>query len=258
MRREQKSVLITGAGSGIGRALAVEAAKRGMDVAVFGRRRDALEETLALLGSPNGHLAVSGDITRAADRRLLIDRLASEWGSLDLLINNAGIMEGGPLGGFDDDALAHLFNTNVIGPMALTRDLMPLLSKARPSRVVNIGSIFGDIPYPLFAAYSASKFALRGFSIALRREWKEKGIGVTYAAPRATRTAILAHVEHLMSKVRADTPERVAAQIWQGIANGATSVYAPGPERLFVFLQRVFPRAIDRALSTRPTRSRAA
>ena len=97
-----------------------------------GRRREALEETLALLGSPNGHFAVAGDITQPADRRRLIDRIASEWGALDLLINNAGIMEGGPLGDFDDEALARMFNTNVVGPMALTRDLMPLLAK-RPT-----------------------------------------------------------------------------------------------------------------------------
>ena len=211
-----------------------------------------------LLGSPNGHFAIAGDITQPADRRRLIDRIASEWGALDLLINNAGIMEGGPLGDCDDEALARMFDTNVVGPIALTRDLMPLLAKARPSRVVNIGSIFGDIPYPYSLPTRPPNSPLRGFSIALRREWKEKGISVTYAAPRATRTAILTHVEHLMSKVRADTPERVAAQIWRGIANGATSVYAPGPERVFVFIQRVFPRVIDRALSTRSSASRPA
>ena len=81
---------------------------------------------------------------------------------------------------------------------------------------------------------------------------------MTYAAPRATKTAALASVERLMSRVRADTPERVAAQIWRGIGKGAASIYAPGPERLFVFIQRVFPRVIDRALSTRPSPSRAA
>ncbi len=254
MPRDRQRVLITGAGSGIGRALAVIAAQRGMSVALSGRRRDALEATVALLGAGGNHLVLPGDITEGADRRRLVDRLMSEWGSLDILINNAGIVEGGELAAFDDAALARIFNTNVIGPMALTRDLLPLLQRARPSRVVNIGSVFGDIPYPMFTAYSASKFALRGFSIALRREWKQQGIGVTYAAPRATRTAALAPVERLMPKVRADPPERVARQIWQGISRGASSVYAPGPERLFVFLQRVFPRVIDRALS-RPSSS---
>jgi short-subunit dehydrogenase len=257
MPRSQKNVLITGAGSGIGRALAVEAALRGMTVALCGRRQDALEATAALLGREGNHLVVQADITKPADRQRLVERIATEWGALDVLINNAGIIEVGPLGSFDDAALALTFNTNVIGPMALTRDLQSLLENAGSARVVNIGSVFGDIPYPLLAAYSASKFALRGFSIALRREWRQKGISVTYAAPRATKTAALASVERLMSRVRADTPERVAAQIWRGIGRGAASVYAPGPERFFVFIQRVFPRVIDRALSTRPSPSRA-
>jgi len=257
MPREQKRVLITGAGSGIGRALAIEAARRGMTVALCGRRRDALEATVALFDRSHRDLVIQADITKAADRLRLVDRLTAEWGGLDFLVNNAGIIEVGPLGSFDDAALALTFNTNVIGPMALTRDLQPLLESAGSARVVNVGSVFGDIPYPLLAAYSASKFALRGFSIALRREWKQKGISVTYAAPRATKTAALAPVARLMAKVRADTPERVAAQIWRGVANGATSVYAPGPERLFIFLQRVFPRVIDRALSTRTSPSRA-
>src|SRR3954471_2748261 len=194
MPRNQKRVLITGAGSGIGRALAIEAVLRGMTVALCGRRQDALEETVALLGRERKHLVIPMDITKATDRLRLVDRIAAEWGALDVLINNAGIIEVGPLVSFDDAALALTFNTNVIGPMALTRDLQSLLENAGSARVVNIGSVFGDIPYPLLAAYSASKFALRGFSIALRREWKQKGISVTYAAPRATKTAALASV----------------------------------------------------------------
>ena len=108
-----------------------------------------------------------------------VERLTAEWGALDVLVNNAGIIEVGPLGSFDDAALALTFNTNVVGPMALTRDLQLLLENAGSARVVNVGSVFGDIPYPLLAAYSASKFALRGFSIALRREWRQKGSAST-------------------------------------------------------------------------------
>ena len=176
---QQKLVLITGAGSGIGRELSIEAARRGMAVALCGRRQDALEATALLLGTEASHLIIPADITRPEDRRRIVGRIANERGSLNILINNAGIVEGGPLETFDDDALARAFQTNIIAPMALTRDLMPLLVAAKPSRVVNVGSIFGDIGYPEFTCYSATKFALRGFSIALRREWKRKGISVT-------------------------------------------------------------------------------
>jgi short-subunit dehydrogenase len=251
MQPDQKLVLVTGAGSGIGRALCVEAAQHGMAVALCGRRPEALEATRALLGTGAAHLAIPADITRPEDRRRIVDRITSERGALDILINNAGIVEGGALETFDDNALARTFQTNVLAPMALTRDLMPLLIAAKPSRVVNVGSIFGDIGYPEFTCYSAAKFALRGFSIALRREWKRKGIGVTYAAPRATRTDAAVAFADLIAKTKMnmDSPEQVARQIWQAIASGHDSVYAPAPERIYVLIQRLFPRVIDWSLS---------
>jgi short-subunit dehydrogenase len=251
MQPEQKLVLVTGAGSGIGRALCIEAANRGMAVALCGRRQEALEASRALLGSGAGHLIIPADITRPEDRRVIVDRIRSERGALDILINNAGIVEGGPLETFDDDALARTFQTNVMAPMALTRDLMPLLVAAKPSRVVNVGSIFGDIAYPEFTCYSAAKFALRGFSMALRREWKRKGISVTYAAPRATRTNAAVAFADLIAKTKMtmDSPEQVARQIWRAVASGHDSVYAPAPERVYVLIQRLFPRVIDWSLS---------
>ena len=251
MQPERKLVLITGAGSGIGRALSLEAAQRGMTVALCGRRQNALEATGALLSPAAPRLIIPADITRPEDRHRIVDRIRKERGALDILINNAGIIEGGSLETFDDDALARTFQTNVMAPMALTRDLMSLLIAAKPSRVVNVGSIFGDIGYPEFTCYSAAKFALRGFSIALRREWKQKGISVTYAAPRATRTDAAVAFAGLIAgtKMNLDTPEQVARQIWRAIASGNDSVYAPAPERIYVLIQRIFPRAIDWSLS---------
>ncbi|MGO8911320.1 MAG: SDR family NAD(P)-dependent oxidoreductase [Bradyrhizobium sp.] len=251
MQSDQKLVLVTGAGSGIGRELCIEAARLGMAVALCGRREDALQATGALLGPGVPHLIIPADITRPEDRRRIVDRIGNERGSLDMLINNAGLVEGGALETLDDDALRRTFQTNIMAPMSLTRDLMPLLIAARPSRVVNIGSIFGDIGYPEFTCYSATKFALRGFSIALRREWKQKGISVTYAAPRATRTDAAVAFAGLIAKtkMKLDSPEKVARQIWRAIANGRDSVYAPAPERIYVLIQRLFPSIIDRSLS---------
>jgi short-subunit dehydrogenase len=251
MLRDQKCVLITGAGSGIGRALAVEAAKRGMVVALCGRREEALKVTRALLDQGSQHLVIPADITNPLDRRRIVAVINDQWKALDVLINNAGVVEGGAIEKFDDDAINRTFLTNVIAPIALTRDFMPLLLAARPSRVVNIGSVFGDIAYPLFSGYSASKFALRGFSNALRREWKRTGIGVTYAAPRATRTDAAVAFDELIAqaKMSVDAPAKVARQIWQSVASGRDSIYAPAPERIYVLIQRVFPQIIDWALS---------
>jgi short-subunit dehydrogenase len=251
MPREQKYVLITGAGSGIGRALSVEAAQRGMTVALCGRRETALRVTRTLLDQDSQHLIIPADITNPKDRRRIVETIGEQWKALDVLINNAGVVEGGALESFDDDAITRTFLTNVIAPMALTRDLMPLLLAARPSRVVNIGSVFGDIAYPKFSGYSASKFALRGFSNALRREWKQAGIGVTYAAPRATRTDAAVAFDDLIAntKMSVDAPAQVARRIWRSVASGHDSIYAPAPERIYVLIQRIFPQIIDWALA---------
>ncbi len=255
MRREAKlaakRVLITGGGSGIGRALAREAARRGMEVAVCGRRRAALEETARQLPASARPIAIAADITSADDRARLVALLSEAWGRLDVLVNNAGVVEGGVIEHTDDAALEATFRTNVIAPIALTRDCAPLLRAAAPARVVNVGSVFGDIAYPGFAAYSASKFALRGFSSALRREWAPQGIGVTYVAPRATLTDAAAAFDGLIAAtgMRLDAPDEVAAHVWQAVERGRDTAYPAGPERLFVLIQRLAPKLIDRALA---------
>jgi short-subunit dehydrogenase len=250
MRLEGKYVLITGAGSGIGRALAIEASRRGMIVALCGRRAEALAGTAALLDAGNAHIVIPADVTRAEDRRMLRDRLGESWGRLDVLVNNAGIVEAGPVESLKDESLERTVATNFTAPIAVTRDLLPLLLAARPSRVVNVGSMFGDIPFPLFAAYSATKFGLRGFSDALRREFRDRGVSVTYAAPRATKTEATDALEALIASVqpRLDDPVAVAADIWRAVEKDARSVYPKGPERMFILLQRLFPGLVDNAV----------
>src|SRR4030088_2759978 len=112
MPREQKSVLITGAGSGIGRALSVEAARRGMVVALCGRREAALAVTRGLLDQgTQRHLIIPADITDPQHRRRIVDAISGQWGVLDVLVNNAGVVEGGAIENFDDDAIIRIFVT---------------------------------------------------------------------------------------------------------------------------------------------------
>ncbi|MGX9984617.1 SDR family NAD(P)-dependent oxidoreductase [Methylobacterium fujisawaense] len=251
MLRDMRHVLITGAGSGIGRALALEASARCMRVAICGRRKDALQETAELTGAAKAILILPADLTVSAERQALAGKLVRAWGRLDILMNNAGCVIGGDLAATSDAMLDTILDTNVVAPIALTRDLAPLLLASDQARVVNVGSMFGDIAYPGFASYSASKHALRGFSDALRREWKNRGIGVTYAAPRATRTPAAAAFGDLIrdTGMRLDDPEQVARRIWDATLSGADTVYPRGAESAFVLLQRLFPRVIDRALA---------
>jgi short-subunit dehydrogenase len=250
MQLEGKFALVTGGGSGIGRALAAEGSQRGLTLALCGRRGDALAATLALLDASKPNIVIQADVTRPEDRAEIAARLKESWGRLDVLVNNAGIVTGGALEQDEDDSLERLVATNVTAPIALTRDLLPLLLAARPSRVVNIGSMFGDIPFPLFTAYSATKFALRGFSDALRREFRDREIAVTYAAPRATKTEAADALEGLIAAMapRLDDPAAVAAQIWAAVEKDEASVYPAGAERVFVVLQRLFPSLVDTAV----------
>lgn len=250
MQLKDRIALITGAGSGIGRQLAIEAARRGMTVALIGRRADALRETLEMLAPQPNHVSLPGDITDSRIRIALKHYIAQRWGRLDVLVNNAGVIAVGSLARTSDAELERIMTTNVIAPAALIRELLPLLHRAAPSRIVNVGSMFGDIGYPLFSAYSASKFGLRGLSIALRREFKEFGVGITYAAPRATNTDAADNFARLAApmQMRIDDPAKVARDIWAAVARNADSVYPKGPERLFVLAQRLFPKLVDRSI----------
>jgi short-subunit dehydrogenase len=249
MRLEGAVAVDTGAGSGLGRALAAVLASRGARLLLAGRREATLEETRAALPQHEQCRIVVADVATRNGRAALCAAAQGE-GRLDLLVNNAGLLEAGPLSGLRDERLESVIATNLVAPIALARDLLPLLRKGREPRIVNIGSVLGDIGHPLFAAYCASKFGLRGASDALRRELAHQGVGVTYAAPRALRTEASDRIagETAGFEMRSDCPQTVAARIVEAAARGRASVYAAGPERLFVLAQRLAPRLVDGAL----------
>ena len=179
-------------------------------------------------------------------------RLGEEWGRLNFLVNNAGIVAAGSLSKLRDGDLDRLIATNLSAPIALTRELLPLLRASAPSRVVNVGSLAGDIALPLFAAYSATKFGLRGFSNALRRELKGLGIGVTYVAPRGVQTdaaEAVAHFTKALGMPVGDSAAAVAARIWHAVDQGADTLYPRGRERFFILVERLAPAVITRALT---------
>ena len=257
MSLDGKTALITGAGSGIGRALAIEASRRGMRLALVGRRVEQLRETQDCMESRADCLIIPSDVTAADGRWVIRNRIAGTWGHLHILVNNAGIVSAGPLTELGDDELNHLIATNLVAPIALARDTLPLLRVGAPARIVNIGSVLGDIGFPLFAAYSASKFGLRGLSNALRRELHCLGIGVTYAAPRGARTdatiAIATYVASL--EMALDSAETIARDVWNAVGNERNSVYPRGFERLFVLAERLCPSIITLAVRSQLQKS---
>lgn len=246
--------LITGAGSGIGRALAVEAARSGYELVLVGRRQAQLEETAALLEVGKVRL-VPADITKPEGRAAIV---AAAGDRLDILVNNAGRLAVGRLTDLDDEEIAQTVGTNLTAAVQLTRDLIPALSVAQ-GRIVNIGSMFGMIAFPYFSAYSATKFAMRGLSDALRRELLEFGIAVTYVAPRATRTPAQGAFAHLVEPfgMVLDDPDRVAKRAWSGIMSGRKTIYPGFGERIFSYVQALAPSLIDSALTHKAGTARA-
>ncbi len=247
MQPSYDTVVITGAGSGIGRALSLAVAPRCRHLVLAGRRMAPLEESRRLAGKAAQTSLVEADVTTAEGRKQIA---AAAGGSVDVLINNAGVVHSSLLENQDDASFAAMLATNVAAPLALTRDLLPALRRAR-GRVVFVGSVFGDIGHPYFAAYSASKHGLRGLADALRRELAEDGISVTYGAPRATRTDATLSYQHLIGplRMRVDTPEAVSRALWRGIDRRSRSVYPAGIERFFVAVQRIAPQLVDSGLA---------
>ncbi len=250
MPRDSKVVVITGAGSGIGAALAAEAARDGALLVLAGRRIEALNEVAAALPAARRPLIVQADVTTADGRQSLREACLRAGGRVDLLINNAGVVRTGPIQSMSDKAVMDMLQTNLAAPLLLSRDLLPFLKRSAKPRIVNVGSMFGDIAFPLFAAYSASKFGLRGLSDALRRELAPEGVGVTYAAPRAVNTPAAHEFEELVAPfaMKLDDPRKVARRIWRGAVKGKRTVYPAGPERLFVLVQQLFPGVVESSI----------
>jgi short-subunit dehydrogenase len=245
-----KRIIVTGAGSGIGRALAKALSAEGAKLVLADLNADGLNATKESLKHPDACITLIGDITQTETRAALRAAAEAAFGGVDALVNNAGVVAVGPLAEADDKGLELMLRVNLLAPMQLIRDLLPALEKSATPIIVNIGSMFGDIAFPLFAGYSATKFGMRGLSDALRRELAPKGVHVLYVAPRAAKTAAAGAFEHLIEpmQMKLDEPKVVAANIVAAIKSDARSSYPRGPERLFVFVQRVFPKLIDDAL----------
>ncbi len=252
MQLARSRCLLTGASGGIGRAVAHELSRRKVDLVLSGRNEPALVELATELRLAGGRVeVVCGDLLDAAGARGIVSRTLACDPVLDLVVNCAGTMHFGTFEQTPDATLETLWRTNVLAPMRLTQAVLPALRRRNESMIVNVGSIFGSIGFPCFATYSASKFALRGFSEALRRELHGSGVEVLYFAPRYTRTAFNAGAVEQMAqavKMTQDSPESVAQQLAQAIEQRARDRYLGWPEKFFVRLNALFPRLVDGAL----------
>lgn len=242
-----QTVLLTGASGGIGEALVDELAGAGARLLITGRRREALDALAAR--HPGRVTPLAADLTRAEERRRLVE--AAIEAGCTMLINAAGVNRAGLFEASSDEELEALVTLNLTSTLQLTRALLPRLLTAEHGWVVNLGSTFGTLGYPGQAGYCATKFALRGFTQALRRELADTRVHVLHVAPRATRTAMNAPEVEAMNRALGnamDAPQRVARRVRQAIEAGREETQLGRPERLFARLNAIAPGLVDRAL----------
>jgi short-subunit dehydrogenase len=252
MNISQSNVLITGASGGIGGAIARQLAKRGASLILVSRDDDKLQALAAELRAGGAKaVTIACDLAQPGQPAYLVEAALKQSGAIDILINCAGVQNFGFSADEDPADTAKLFNVNTIAPITLINAALPHMLKRGKGQIVNVGSIFGSIGFPCFAAYSASKFALRGFSESLRRELSGSGVGVTYVAPRFTKTAFNRSVVTRMAnalKMNQDEPESVAAQVISAIERDGQDSYLGWPEKLFVRINSILPRLVDSSL----------
>ena len=175
--------LVTGAGSGIGRAIALKLAKMGMNIALCGRREERLWEVAEKTGRPEDMLVIAGDLTDETHLVSCIAITKARFGGLDVLVNNAGMALNRPFGETSTEEFDRIMAINVRTPFLLTREALPLLKESDRAPVINIGSVVSYSGYADQAAYSASKHALLGMTKALAREVWQDGVRVHLIAP---------------------------------------------------------------------------
>ena len=247
-------IVITGASSGIGRALALRAARAGYDVVAIGRNTAALEQVAASVSAEPGRIVTSAtDVSDPANARSVIELAQTTFGGIDVLVNNAGHVAVGPLSAQSDDALRAQFGTHAIGPIALVREALPLLRRSR-GHVFMLGSGVARVPVPGLGAYPPSKAATRSAASILRRELKPDGIAVTYVDPGAVDTAFMtrAGMPGAPSALLA-TPEDVARKILLAVGTRPRVLNAVPWQTAFVAFAELFPRLTDFVLERKPT-----
>jgi len=253
MKLESQRILITGAGGGIGQALCVQLAAHKARLCLLDRKRETGERLKAdLKNFPAEILTLQADITRSEDREQAVNKMVQSWGGIDILINLAGVMDFARFDEQDPGIVKRILEVNVEAPMQLTRSVLPQMVERGRGRIVNIGSMFGSIGFPCFTAYSASKFALRGFSQALRRELTGSGVGVTYVSPRAVKTPFNPPVVHRMAELgmmHMDDPQWVAQKIVRAMEKEWDEAYLGFPEGLFARLNAILPKVVGHALA---------
>jgi NAD(P)-dependent dehydrogenase (short-subunit alcohol dehydrogenase family) len=275
MNLANRTAVLTGAASGIGRAIAVSLARRGCNLALADVNDAGLSETVRLAQAAQTESSISPappSAVRITQHHLdVADRLAiasfpqavlAAHPGVDILINNAGVALGGTFEVVSEEDFEWLFAINFWGVVRMTRAFLPLLKKSDDARLVNLSSIFGLISPPGQTAYSASKFAVRGFSNSLRHELEGSHVGVTVVHPGGVATSIADNArvpkdmppeEIARRKVQAKKglrmpPAEAGEIIVKGIERRSPRVLVGNDAKLLSFVERLAPKSYFKVL----------
>jgi len=187
--------IITGAGRGIGAAIATKLARLGAHSVLCGRKRAPLEETASAIKTAGDRASVVGcDVSDLGSVQSLAETVDRSFHRLDILVNNAGIMgPQGPLHELQPEAWDDVFTTNLRGVYYMIRSLAPVMIRARRGHIINISSLAGKNPVPNLAAYSASKWGLNGLSYSVAEELRAHNIRVSVICPGSVHTDFSSH-----------------------------------------------------------------
>ncbi|MBN2050858.1 MAG: SDR family NAD(P)-dependent oxidoreductase [Spirochaetales bacterium] len=251
MQIQNKVVVVTGGGNGIGRQLSLALLERGARVAAVDINAEALGETTRLAaGRAEGLSTHRADITDPEAVRSLPDEITAKHGRIDILINNAGIIQPFvPFAEMDYKTIQRVININLYGPMLMIRALLPHLARQEESGIVNVSSMGGIVPVPGQSLYGASKAALKLLSESLRSELADSGINVSVVIPGGVGTNITKNsgvtqgvpADTGGSNYKVTTPEEAAKIILRGMEKGKPRILVGKDARFMDFMSRLAP-----------------
>lgn len=252
---KDKRVVITGASSGIGLELARQLAAEGCRLVVNARRKDRLESLVSELTTAGAEcVLVDGDVTEPNVRQQILRTAKTQFGGVDILINNAGI---GAMGRFDEASesrLREIFEVNFFAIAEFIRESLPLLKAGKEPAIVNLSSVLGHRAVPLKSEYCASKFAIHGLSDAIRAELSRDGIDLLLVSPSTTDSeffdsAIDDPTEKDWKKGGAMSPKVVASRTVRAIKKRRHEIILTFGGRILVWLDRMIPGIANRIIA---------